>query len=239
MAINTLEPLDWDSRFFGYRVARISLAANGTGVLAGLFEQLASEKIRLAYLFVSPAENEINERIVKNGGELIDQKTTFMKTTEEHVSFDHRAVEFSETGMDENLKRLVLQSGEFSRFRLDKRFIANEYERLYVEWLRKSLNKTIAFKTFVAREGTGIAGLITLGKKKEHADIGLVAVDEKYRGRGIGRDLIRFADNEAFAMGFKQIQVVTQLKNKGACRLYEKCNFKMSNITNVYHYWRS
>ena len=129
-------------------------------------------------------------------------------------------------------------SGEFSRFRLDRRFISNEYERLYVEWLRKSLNKTIAFKTFVAREKTEIAGLITLGKKKECADIGLVAVDEKYRGRGIGRDLIRFADNAAFTMGFKQIQVVTQKKNWGACRLYEKCGFKMNNVINVYHYWR-
>jgi len=238
MSINTLEFLDWDSHFFGYRVAKISLDANGIGVLAQIFEQLTSDKFRLAYIFVSPVENEINERILNNGGELIDQKTTFIKTTEEHISFDHRIDEFIETRMDENLKELVLQSGEFSRFRLDRRFISNEYERLYVEWLRKSLNKTIAFKTFVAREKTEIAGLITLGKKKECADIGLVAVDEKYRGRGIGRDLIRFADNAAFTMGFKQIQVVTQKKNWGACRLYEKCGFKMNNVINVYHYWR-
>ena len=93
-------------------------------------------------------------------------------------------------------------------------------------------------KTFVAKNRSDIIGITTLGKKSEFADIGLVAVDKNFRGQGIASDLIHSADTAAYHLGYKEIKVVTQLKNKGACRLYEKCNFQIENITNVYHYWK-
>jgi dTDP-4-amino-4,6-dideoxy-D-galactose acyltransferase len=238
MTTNTIEPLAWDSRFFGFRVASVTLDRNGADDLDRLFRQLASEKFRLTYFFVPPGENKLNEHIKKMGGVAVDQKTVFSKAAEKHVSFAHQIYEFPGREMDENLQRLVLQAGIYSRFHTDKNFVNREYERLYVEWLRNSLNKTLADRILVAKNGSAIVGMTTLGKKADHADIGLVAVDEIMRGQGIGYDLIRFTDSVAFAMGFKTIQVVTQLQNQGACQLYEKCDFKISHITNVYHYWR-
>ena len=38
--------------------------------------------------------------------------------------------------------------------------------------------------------------------------------------------------------GYKEIKVVTQLQNKSGCRLYEKCNFQIESITNIYHFWQ-
>jgi dTDP-4-amino-4,6-dideoxy-D-galactose acyltransferase len=133
---------------------------------------------------------------------------------------------------------LVLQAGLFSRFRLDINFSDKEYEKLYIEWLTKSINKTLAIKTFVVKNGSEIIGITTLGERSKFADIGLVAVDKNFRGRGIAYDLIHSADNTACGLGYDEIKVVTQLQNKGACRLYEKCNFQIESITNVYHYWQ-
>lgn len=238
MQTNTIEPLDWDSKFFGYPIARIAIDQNGIEVLEYLFRQITSENIRLAYLFVPPAEKEINEQIVKNGGILVDQKTVFLKAPEKHTGFINQICEYQGIEINERLIELVLQAGKFSRFHIDKNFSNKEYERLYIEWLTKSVNKTIAFKTLVANKGSGLIGITTLGEKANYMDIGLVAVDEKYRGQGIGYDLIHAADTIAYEMGFKKIKVVTQLQNKGACKLYEKCDFHIESITNIYHYWQ-
>lgn len=238
MSKNVIEQLEWDSQFFGYPVARIVFDHQGCDNLDNLFRQLISEKNRLTYFFVPATETKINRQIIKNGGILVDQKTSFHKITEKHIEYFNRIIEYQGTEINERLIDLVLQAGLFSRFHLDVNFTNREYEKLYIEWLTKSLNKSIALKTFIAINGSDIIGLTTLGDRSEIAEIGLVAVDENYRGQGIAYDLINSADNAAFDLGYNEIKVVTQLQNKGACRLYEKCKFKIEYITNVYHFWQ-
>jgi dTDP-4-amino-4,6-dideoxy-D-galactose acyltransferase len=238
MSIDVIERLEWDSQFFGYPVARIVFDQQGCDNLDDLFRQLISEKIRLTYFYVPVSETKLNGDITKKGGNLVDQKTLYSKMTGKHNNFSDYIFEFQGTQINERLKELVLQAGLFSRFHSDKNFINKEYEKLYTEWLAKSLNKILALKTVIAKKDSDIVGLTTVGERSGHADIGLVAVDENFRGQGIGYDLIHFADNAAFDLGYNEIKVVTQLQNKGACRLYEKCNFHIENITNIYHYWR-
>lgn len=237
MQINNIEHLVWDSKFFKYDVARVALNHQGLDQLESIFRQLEAKKIRLTYIYVHPKEEEIINYISKSGAILMDQKVVFEKTTEKHFLFNNEIIEFEKTEMNEKLRELALQAGLFSRFRLDENFIHNEYERLYTEWLRKSLNKTISFKTLVAYEENEVIGLATLGEKDLFADIGIVAVSEKFRGKEVGYDLIRTADSLAYDKGIKEIKVVTQHKNRPACKLYEKCNFKIEEITNIYHYW--
>jgi len=238
MQFNTIEPLEWDSNFFGYPVARVFLDKDGNDSIDDIFRELASEKYRLTYFFVSPTEEELMNYLVKKGAKLVDQKVFYSKSAENHNHINHNIIEFQGEQINERLKALVLQAGLFSRYRLDDNFTNNEYERLYVEWLTKSLNKTIAFKTLVATKGYDINGLIILGKKGHHGDISLAAVDPNYRGQGLGYDLFCAADNLFYDMGFEVIKTVTQMKNTGACKLYEKCNFHIEKISNVYHYWQ-
>ncbi len=237
MKNNTIDYLDWDSKFFGYPIARITLDNNGNDQLDYIFNQLALKKYRLTYFFIPPEEKEIIQKIIKLGCILVDQKTVYAKKTEKYHKFTNEIIEFQEEELNENLITLALQSGIYSRYRNDKNFVNNEYEKLYIEWLTKSINKTNAFKTLVAKKENEIIGFATLGEKNEVADIGLVAVDDKFRGRGIGSDLIHTADSIAIEMGYKTIRVVTQLQNFSACKLYEKSGFTAESIINVYHYW--
>ena len=199
---------------------------------------LALEKVRLTYFFVPVSDVNLNTLISERGGLLVDQKTTYSKKTEK-LELAHPCIsEFQDTEINDRLIDLGLQAGLFSRFRVDDNFANNEYERLYIEWLTKSINKSIALKTFIAKQDSEIVGITTLGGRSEFAEIGLVAVDENYRGRGIASNLVHFAERTAFDLGYPELKVVTQLQNKGACRLYEKCNFNIESITNVYHYWQ-
>jgi len=238
MQNNVIEPLQWDSDFFGYPVARVSLNKDGISLIDDLFSQIESRKIHLTYFFVPPSEQAIIERISKNGCLPADEKTIYSKGSEKYDGIPGSISEFRGKEMNDKLIGLALQAGLYSRFRLDSNFKNNEYERLYTEWLRKSINKSIAFKTLVALKGSETAGFITLGNKNTYLEIGLIAVDENFRGQGIGYDLIRHADSAAFEMGIGKIKVTTQLKNISACRLYEKCGFQIESIMNIYHYWQ-
>jgi dTDP-4-amino-4,6-dideoxy-D-galactose acyltransferase len=238
MRFNTLESLGWDSQFFGYPVAQIVFDLPEIDNLDYLIQDIKEKGIRLTYFFVPPSNQELNKNIVKKGGVLVDQKTLFSKTVQVHSKFTNKIIEYENTFPNEKLIELGLQAGIFSRFRTDINFQNKEFERLYTRWLENSVNKTIAFKTILALNEKDIVGLVTLGRKNNYADIGLIAVDKDYIGKGIGTDLIHFADNLASEMKFEELKVVTQLQNTRACNLYEKCNFKIESITNVYHFWQ-
>lgn len=237
MIVNDIERMEWDSKFFGYPVCRIVFDHNGADFVEDLFIRLSLEKIRLTYLFVPISEARTNAFLSGKNIQIIDQKVTFQKTTAKVPKSVSGLSEYKGTEMNDQLIKLVLQAGIYSRFRIDANFTNGEYERLYSEWLKKSLSKELALKTFIAENGSNITGIATLVSKADFAEIGLIAVDERYRGRGIAPGLIHFAESAALSMGYTELKVVTQLHNRGACQLYEKCGFRIENVTNVYHYW--
>lgn len=237
MATNVIEYLQWDSEFFGYKVARVIFDENGLWKFDSVTNEIKERNIRLTYLFSSPSATELNARILSAGGILVDKKTIFLKNTQEHTKFNNSISEWQRSQPDQKLVDLALNAGIFSRFFLDKNFTNDEYNRLYTKWLYKSVSGELALKTIIASSENEITGFITLGKNNLRADIGLVSVDPVYRGKGIGSDLVRYADNLSHSMGFEQIGVVTQGNNINACKLYAGCGFKIDNITDVYHLW--
>jgi dTDP-4-amino-4,6-dideoxy-D-galactose acyltransferase len=238
MKFNTIEFLKWDSEFFGYEVARIFFDQYGCETLDYLFQQLEHKETRLSYLFVPETNKELNQLIINKGCILVDKKTIYSKTTEKHNFYSNKIIEYQKNEINEKLIELVLEAGSYSRFKQDVNFTNREYERLYIEWLHKSLNKSLALNTFVSILDSGIVGIITLGEKSGSADIGLVAVNKNSRRLGIAKDLIHFADNAASDLGFDNIKVATQFQNIAACKLYEKCNFHIESTINIYHYWQ-
>ncbi len=234
---NTLEYLKWDSDFFGYPVGRVIFDDVGSASVEMVFLDIISNRYRLVYLFASPSVNSLNVKITEKGGVLTDQKVVFSKSTEPHLTFKNVVKEYEFKIPSVRVVELGLLAGQFSRFRLDKNFMNKEFERLYTRWITDSVSKKIAFKTLVSLSGQETTGIITLGEKDGCADIGLVAVDSRFYGMGIGTDLVRYADDFAYNLNFNTIKVVTQLQNRPACSLYEKCNFKSKSITNVYHFW--
>lgn len=235
---NTIIPLDWDSAFFGYPVARVVLDETGSEHLKVIADKILRDKIRLVYFFLSPSDLLLNRQISEFGAVLRDQKALFSKVPEPQSGYTNSLEVYPYAEPGKELLSLGLQAGIYSRFRLDGNFKNNEYERLYTRWVTDSLSGKISFQTIVAIVDNLVAGMVTLGEKNGHADIGLVSVARAYAGKGIGYDMIRYADNTAYNKNFSRLDVVTQLQNHPACRLYEKCNFKLESVTNVYHFWQ-
>ncbi|HPR32710.1 MAG TPA: GNAT family N-acetyltransferase [Prolixibacteraceae bacterium] len=230
-----LEALPWDSSLFGYPVAKALADPFQRHEMEELLETIRNEKIRLTYLFCPPLSEEMHRAILTLGFRFVDEKRTYSKNTEMHPS--SCKIRTYQEPLTESMIALSLQSGIFSRFATDPGFQNREYEKLYTEWIRRSVSGEIAISTLVAESDLQTAGLITLGEKNGHAEIGLLAVEERFRGEKIGSELIKAADSLACESGFNQIDVVTQGQNQPACRLYEKMNFTLSRTVFVYHYW--
>jgi ribosomal protein S18 acetylase RimI-like enzyme len=68
-----------------------------------------------------------------------------------------------------------------------------------------------------------------------YAYIDDIAVNENYRGQGIGRALIERAIEWAKAKGFPGMMLETQDNNVPACRLYASCGFELRGFdTHLY-----
>ena len=80
---------------------------------------------------------------------------------------------------------------------------------------------------FVAEENDNIVGYI-LGEpmKGNIANLGLLAVDKKYRGKGIGKKLIEAMRKRCNEKGLNYLLLYATKNNKKTLEFYRKCGFK-------------
>ena len=233
--MGSIKKLEWDSSFFGYEVGSLVIE-NAEDFNYKIFIEQA-KRFRLVYIY---SKNKIENTQLT----LVDEKMTFWKliNSDEEKKRESANPAISSFKIEDNnldqLKKLTLLSGIYSRFYVDPNFVNQEYELLYLEWINKSVAKIMAFDTLIYSIKNRIAGFITLSKKTETlADIGLLAVNRDFRGQGIASQLINAAIKTASSAGFREIQVVTQSTNLPASSLYTKANFEITDITNIYHHW--
>src|SRR5690606_22893635 len=89
------------------------------------------------------------------------------------------------------LINLALISGTFSRFKLDKRLRENEFGRLYTQWIQNALGGKDRVLVYIMEKTIG--GFITLLPDNGRGRIGLMAVEEKFRGIDMGTQLLQAA----------------------------------------------
>jgi len=231
----SIQHLAWDSNFFGYKTGLIELKHN---VIIPLYDIIQrNPEYKLIYIRCAPAHIQQDE-IKALGGILVDKKVTFVQQIPPSpYQYSENVVLYSESEPTKEIIELGLASGIYSRFKIDPHFKNNEFERLYEIWIRNSTNKTIAKHVITYQKDGKYIGLLTLGEKNKRADIGILAVNEQYRGLGIGKVMIQKAFELSVQMGHSQLQVVTQRANENACKFYESVGFKIDTIENIYHLW--
>lgn len=231
--------LDWDSHFFGIKVARILSASLTLKELKQTLADLKRERVKLVYW---PAEKELAGDEEQNlGACLVDRKTTFevnLKMMDPGHFHSTGLVEKYRPSMSmKEIESLAIQSGEYSRFSVDQNVERERFESLYKNWIRKSLSREIAEEVLFIQDADKLAGMVTLGNKEGKGDIGLLAVESKYRGKKYGETLVRAAQTWFINNGYEIGHVVTQGKNLPACNLYKKCEYSVSKVEYFYHFW--
>ncbi len=233
-----IKRLHWDSKFFGFPVGLIHLDDEPDWkIFIPVFKQNASD-FKLIY-FITGEKNLVPDQVLKNfNGRFINQRVLYSKQLRQtDFNIPEYIFEYKETNAQRDFIDLAYLSGYYSRFKIDTNFQTGKFKELYKTWIRRSLERSIADKVFVASHIGKITAMVTCKFYDSLCKIGLVAVSESEQGKGTGRYLMQMTEEHAFKQGLTKIQVPTQSNNIIACRFYEKQGFSPISITNYYHFW--
>lgn len=230
MEIRTLQ---WDSDFFGLRIGRADILSTEDSLFLAARREELKQQFELLYVF-DPNNIGFNA----NGARLVDEKILYSKPCEPRKQYDD-IVFFKQVKPTEDLYRLALVSGGYSRFKLDERLPQGSYERLYTRWIENACPKDGTNKQILTFLDTNniAKGMITIDHQGELGHIGLVAVDTDCQHQGIGGIIMSTLDGYLFNLGVKTLEVPTQKANTDACRWYEKNGFSVQSRTQIYHWW--
>lgn len=242
-----LSRLAWDSDFFGIAVARITVAELDDAALLDALRSARRQSIPLVYWATSTGRSVPQEILSEFQGNRVDQKTTFAR----ELGPEQRQVTASKTSLFDvvehpqgpacpRLLALGVSAGHHSRFQTDPRIKPEQHRGLYEMWIRRSVLRELADTVFVAvaREMPAEPiGVVTVSVSQGTGCIGLIAVHDSARGQGTGTLLMEAAHGWMRAAGARRAEVVTQLANRGACRLYESRGYQIRDVVDYYHFW--
>lgn len=218
----------WDSDFLGLSVGKLLIENNNFTFTKEVKNKLT--QFELVYIFSEELLNVDESSAFK----LVDQKITFSCYLEGLEYYSNPNI-IKTSLLTSRLEQLSLQSGLHSRFK-DENFESGCFERIYNEWIVKSLKGEFddCVYSYIEEDTLGFFSYKNCGSWSK---IGLIAVDETQRGRGIGTKLISKAKSVAKEEGLNEIRVSTQLNNTLACSFYLKNGFVMIDKVNIYHFW--
>lgn len=228
-----IEHLGWDSNFFNLKIGKCHFDTPTIDSLDKLLEQKKRDRYDLIYIFIDKPNDITLDWLRENGGRLVDEKVVYERSS---ICNNHSygRIEEYDGPCTDVLLELAIASGHKSRFKADT-LLRCRFEDFYTIWIKKSIDKILADKIFVFKEQSIIKGFVTIKIKEDIGQIGLIAVSEDQRGKGIGGLLIDACDSWLIEQNIKKHQVVTQKQNVGACILYEKKGFIVKEIQTIFH----
>lgn len=235
--INNIRFLEYDSKLFGYKVAEL-ININSKQELENTLLKLKNENYKLCYFCIDSDDNEKNIWAKELNGFLADTKVTFSKELyKEIIKDEQEIVIYQSNEINDELLSLTYLSGKYSRFRNDPNFNNNEFEKLYYDWIKKSVNKEIADYVLIYQINDEIVGFTSIKLDQDIANISLIAVHENYQSLGLGSKLLRKAEFLSYNNNCEEIHVSTQEANISAMKFYLKNNYSISLCKNIFHFW--
>jgi ribosomal protein S18 acetylase RimI-like enzyme len=231
-----IKKLDWDSDFFKIRVGELKPASFNEREILKTVEKGIREDFDLIYLII---DKRIDQETIFSEF-LIYRKVIFGKDLLiEKSPLPDNIIEISGGEITGKIYDLAIQSGRYSRFNIDDNIPSESFKLLYRTWIENSMENRIADRVYVYLEENQARGLITVRKDEQCGRIGIIAVDEEYRGKLIGTSLIQRVENFLISENILKLEVSTQERNQSACNFYKKNGFRIDNKINYYHIWRS
>lgn len=225
-----IERLSWDSDFFELNVGQLLTEEEN-------YDLDAHPEFDLIYVKSRHPLQVKSELFEQSFGE---EKLFFAKKPEKREPEENSGPAFYDDQklQEDQLVALGLQSGEFSRYKLDPRIKESYFKKLYELWVLNSLNKTFATEVIIYTVEGRAAGFFSFKVDQNIIKAGLSAVDAGYRGKGIGKKMLLLLENYAMKHDVAEIIIPTQAANTGACAFYTKLGYTVQKKEFICHYWK-
>lgn len=231
-----IDDLSWDSDFLGLKTGR--LHCERSEELVESLPAIKDDDYQLIYVFSNTAieVEPANCRLLNVGGQV-----AYYKSLDGMSRSGKQAIQDDSIGLyqgadeNESLLQLALLSGHLSRFRLDHLLPFGSFERLYRQWLSKSLTNKDSSRIYIAGSSEDPDGMLTASWRQGHGTVDLLAVRQDAQGKGIGSKLLEYFENEAIKIDVNQLCVKTQMTNVMARRVYERNAYTLKESFYLYH----
>lgn len=231
--------LEWDTEFFGRRIATLRPGILTASGLSHVVEWCRAQRVDCLYA-LSDSSDAGGLRVLEDAGaRVVDVRMTFDRSLRDAPVPASGAARVSREEDIPALRELAAVSHKNSRFWADEHFPRSRCAELYATWIEKSC-RGWADRVFVADLDGRPAGYLSCHVREGGCgEIGIVAVAPFAQSRGLGGALLDsglfwFAEN-----GCERVTVVTQGRNAGAQRLYQSRGFLTANVQVWHHLWLS
>jgi GNAT superfamily N-acetyltransferase len=246
------EELPWDSAFFGVSIARARKSQLDESSCRAMVEWCVSRRIECLYFLCSLDDSATQRLLNEHGFQSVGVRVTLVRPAGSDIAGDSARFRTARPEDIPRLRAIALTSHRDTRFHADRHFDPARCDELYATWIEKSV-QGYATHVIVAERDAAAVGYVTLHvdekapapSKRQRVEgasrtarIGLFAVDEQWRGRGIGRDLLRHAGQLLLKEGVGDTSVVTP-GSAGALTLYKSAGFRTTDESLWYHRWFS
>jgi ribosomal protein S18 acetylase RimI-like enzyme len=234
--------LDWDSDHFGIRIGRVAAARLTQGDARSIREWMRERGAACLYLLLDAGDADSVRTAEDLGFRFIDVRLTLAAepgiVVERAGPAARDGVRSARADDVADLASIARVSHRDGRFHSDPGFPSDRADALYQRWIENSCGD-YADAVFVAEHEGQPAGYFTC-----HLDaggigrIGLLAVAESARRRGLATHLCAAAARWFAERGAVRIDVVTQAKNLAALRFYQAQGFAPTRVEVWFHLWR-
>ena len=244
-AYHTCEKLSWDSKFFGFSIARVKSNRLKAGDMDHILDWCSRKEVRCLYFLADIDDAETSDTAERNGFHLVDVRVTMVRASDSKDIADSSSARANRNALIRNarpseidrLENITENSYRDSRFYFDTRFPCKKADAMYRIWIRKSC-QGYADRVLVMERRKQLCGFITCNLVGHtHGNIGLVGVSASQRGQLVGECLVRAALRWFAGQRVTDVSVVTQGRNIKAQRLYERQGFVTQSLQLWYHKW--
>ena len=232
--------VEWDSEFFGRRIARIDPAHAAVVGMAAADAWCADHRIDCVYLLADANDQSTCDNAQAHGFRLVDVRVTLEAVPSASATpmprTDGPMIRPVRADDVERLEAIARESHRDTRFYMDGHFNRSRCDEMYELWIAKSC-RGWAERVFVAEIDGDPAGYLTCHLHDRAGRIGLVAVSAARRGEGAGSALVQTARRWFADQGAMRVSVVTQGRNPMALRLYQRAGMNVTSIQLWFHKW--
>lgn len=232
--------LPWDTEFFGKRIALAESPRLDPAACRELVERARREAVECVYWLGDADDAASTDAVQRSGFRFVDVRVTLEARDAGGEARAPAGVRPFAAADVPVLERIARVSHRAARFHADPGFPDERCDELYAAWIRRSCEGW-AQAVLVAGEPGRPTGYVSCHERPDGSggigQIGLIAVAEEARGRGLGRALTEAALAWFQGRGLRGVRVVTQGRNRGAVRMYEQSGFLCHAVQLWFHLW--
>ncbi|MBA2817585.1 dTDP-4-amino-4,6-dideoxy-D-galactose acyltransferase [Candidatus Pantoea persica] len=221
----SINPLSWESAFFGVASARLDL----DGELP-LGEALC-QPAELWQIKVPADRLDVIDAVSQYGFQLVEGEADLamnIKSTERQSG-----IRIARESQTDALHAAASQLFVQSRFRAPW-FAPDASARFYAQWIENAVRGTFDHQCLIASDEAGaLQGFISLREVEDDVRVGLLGVLPQAQGNGVGQRLLLASADWGRVRQLNRLRVATQLSNLTAMRLYLRSGARLESTA----YW--